>query len=275
MNNNLVSYINNKSSHRKLNTRQIRQRKSKIEENGSLQMLTCYDYQTAMLLEEVGIDMILVGDSVGNVVLGYETTVEVTLEEMTVFASAVKRGAPDTFVIADLPFGSYATKSQGIKNACHLFQKSRVEALKIEGAENYKLKLIERLIAIGIPVMGHIGLTPQSVHEQGGYYIHGKSKREGEELLTAAINLEAAGVFAIVLECITSNVAAEISATISIPTIGIGSGDKVDGEVLVINDLLKMGSGNMPKFCIPIADLYNYRKELISKYLDERRSKKR
>lgn len=232
-----------------------------------LQMLTCYDYQTACLLNETSIDMLLVGDSLGNVILGYDTTVQVTLEEMIIFASAVKRGSQEKFVIADMPFGSYSTLETGLKNATLLFQKSQVEAIKLEGAFPFELELIKRLTQIGIPVMGHIGLTPQSVHEQGGYYIHGKDEHSEKLLLENALKLEQAGVFGIVLECIEAKVSAKISQSLTIPTIGIGSGVETDGQVLVTNDLLHMGPNRPPKFCQPIAHLYEYKKKLISEYL--------
>ncbi len=252
---------------KKLNLRDIRKSKGK-----KLQVLTCYDFQTAQLLNETDLEMILVGDSVGNVILGYETTVEVTLEEMIIFGSAVKRGAKDKFVIVDLPFGSYSTVSQGVASATKLFQKTRAEAVKLEGAFPYQLKLIERLTQTGIPVMGHIGLTPQSVHQQGGYYIHGRTEDSAERLKREARALEAAGVFSLVLECVESNLATEITKSLSIPTIGIGSGKETDGQVLVTNDLLKMGPGTPPKFCPPVADLYELRKNLITDYLKQQRS---
>jgi 3-methyl-2-oxobutanoate hydroxymethyltransferase len=243
----------------KLNTRKIR--KYKLQDNlKPLQMLTCYDYQTAQILNETSLDMILVGDSLGNVVLGYDTTIEVSLNEMKVFAAAVKRGAPDKFVIGDLPFGSYASFEKGIENAIELFQYSKVEALKLEGAYESHLKLIERLTQNGIPMMGHIGLTPQSVHQQGGYYTHGKNKHTAQRIMNEAIALQDAGCFAIVLECVEENLAKRVSETLSIPTIGIGSGNKTDGQVLVINDLLQMGKDRPPAFCSPIANFYQLKK---------------
>ena len=247
---------------KKLNLREIRKSKQK-----NLQVLTCYDFQTATLLNQTNLDMILVGDSLGNVMLGYETTIEVSLVEMEIFASAVRRGAPDKFLIVDMPFGSYSTIPQGIHSATKLFQKTRAEAVKLEGAFPYQLKLIERLTQTGIPVMGQIGLTPQSVHQLGGYYTHGKNESSADRLMKEAKALEAAGVFALVLEMVEESVATEISKAISIPTIGIGSGKKTDGQVLVINDLLKLGPNMPPKFCTPIADLYETKKNLINQYL--------
>jgi 3-methyl-2-oxobutanoate hydroxymethyltransferase len=251
---------------KKLNLRDIKKLKQK-----NLQVLTCYDYQTANILNETDLEMILVGDSVGNVILGYETTVEVTVEEMELFGKAVRRGAPDKFLIVDMPFGSYATITQGIKTATRLFQTTKAEALKLEGAFPYQLKLIERLTQVGIPVMGHIGLTPQSVHQLGGYYTHGKNQNSADRLMNEAKALEAAGVFCIVLEMVEENLAEEITKTLSVPTIGIGAGKKTDGQVLVINDLLKMGRQMPPKFCTPVADLFETKKSLIQKYLGDQR----
>ena len=251
-----------------LNTRVIK--KSKRQETGTpLSMLTCYDHQTASLLDETGLDMILVGDSVGNVILGYENTIEVTLEDMITFGSAVKRGAKNTFVIVDLPFGSYSTVEQGLESAISLFQKTKAEAVKLEGAFPYQLELIERLTQVGIPVMGHIGLTPQSVHQLGGHYTHGKNDTAKERLMTEALALQNAGIFSLVLECVTAELATDITSELTIPTIGIGSGDKTDGQVLVTNDLLKMGPGRVPRFCTPIANLYEMKRELINSYLKE------
>jgi 3-methyl-2-oxobutanoate hydroxymethyltransferase len=251
---------------KKLNLRDIRKSKQK-----NLQVLTCYDYQTAIILNQTDLDMILVGDSLGNVMLGYDTTIEVSLTEMEIFSSAVRRGAPDKFLIVDMPFGSYSTISQGIHSATKLFQKTRAEAVKLEGAFPYQLKLIERLTQTGIPVMGHIGLTPQSVHQLGGYYTHGKNDTSAERLMKEAKALEAAGVFSLVLEMVEENVATEISKALSIPTIGIGAGKKTDGQVLVINDLLKLGPNMPPKFCTPVADLFETKKELINQYLLDQR----
>jgi 3-methyl-2-oxobutanoate hydroxymethyltransferase len=251
---------------KKLNTRNIRSFK-RSQQDRTLQMLTCYDFQTASLLNETELDLILVGDSLGNVILGYDTTVSVSLDEMKTFGSAVKRGAPDKFVIVDMPFGTYATVEDGLRNAIHLFQSTKAEAVKMEGAFPFQLELVERLTQAGVPVMGHIGLLPQSVHQQGGYYTHGKTEENAQLLLDQALNLEKAGVFSIVLECVEKELATKITEKLSIPTIGIGSGQDTDGQVLVINDLFKMSSNYPPSFCEPIADLYQMKKDLIDKYL--------
>lgn len=252
---------------KKLNLRDIRKGKGQ-----KLQMLTCYDYQTAQVMNETDLEMILVGDSLGNVILGYETTVEVTLEDMMVFGGAVRRGAPDKFLVLDLPFGAYSTVTQGVHTATKLFQKTRCEAIKLEGAFPYQLKLVKRLTETGIPVMGHIGLTPQSVHQLGGYYTHGKNPDSADRLMSEAKALEAAGCFSIVLEMVEENVAAEITKALSIPTIGIGSGKRTDGQVLVSHDLLKLGKEMPPKFCTPVADLYSMKKELFERYLKDQRA---
>lgn len=253
----------------KMNTRQIRTFK-KAKAGRSLQMLTCYDYQTAQLLNETVLDLVLIGDSLGNVILGYENTIKVSTDTMILFSKAVKKGTPHKFVIADLPFGSYASMELGLANAIKLFQESEVEAIKLEGAYPFELELIERLTQIGIPVMGHIGLTPQSVHEQGGYYIHGKDERSQEKLIKEALSLEAAGCFSIVLEFVEESLAEKITEKLKIPTIGIGSGASTDGQVLVLNDLLHLGKMDPPKFCKPIANLYETKKQLLQEYLNHK-----
>ena len=252
---------------KKRTTRDLRVAK-RAKTKRTLSMLTCYDFQTASMLNQTNLDMLLVGDSLGNVILGYETTVEVSLEEMIIFSAAVKRGAKDKFVIADLPFGSYSTFESGIKSALELFQKSKVEAIKLEGAFPHQLEIVQRCVVSGVPIVGHIGLTPQSVHELGGYYTHGKDQVNAERLMKEALALQEAGAFAIVLECVEAKLAAEITKTLSIPTIGIGSGTETDGQVLVINDLLQMGPTAPPKFCQPITNLFLEKKQWIEKYLN-------
>nr|BDT27122.1 3-methyl-2-oxobutanoate hydroxymethyltransferase [Bacteriovorax sp. HI3] len=250
----------------KLDTRKIRAFKKKTAKR-TLQMLTCYDYQMAQLMNETSLDLLLIGDSVGNVVLGYDHTIQVDTQTMITFSTAVKRGAPDKFVVADLPFGSYATMELGVQNAIKLFQQSGVEALKLEGAFPFILEIIERLTQIGIPVMGHIGLTPQSVHEQGGYYTHGKDTASQTRLMKEAQALEAAGCFCVVLEFVEESLSKKITDKLKIPTIGIGSGKHTDGQVLVVNDLLHNGKKDPPKFCKPIGNLYEYKMKLINEYL--------
>jgi 3-methyl-2-oxobutanoate hydroxymethyltransferase len=235
----------------------------------TIQMLTCYDYQMATLLNETNLDLILVGDSVGNVILGHETTVETTMAEMLIFSKAVTKGATNKFVVVDMPFGTYINLNDGIKNAIHLFQDSKAQAIKIEGAHETHLELVTELTNNGIPVMGHIGLRPQSVHQQGGYFVHGKTEKESDSLRRQAYALQKAGAFAIVLECINEDTATDITNKLTIPTIGIGSGNKTDGQVLVINDLFKMGKDSVPNFVNPISNFYEMKKELIANYLGQ------
>lgn len=245
-------------------TRSLRQLKNSPQ---PIQMLTCYDYQNASMLAQTDVDLILVGDSLGNVILGLDNTVQVTLDHMIIFASAVRRGAPNKFIVVDMPFGTYSTLADGLKNATRLFQETQANAVKIEGAFPHQLELVERLTQCGIPVMGHIGLIPQSVHQLGGYYTHGKDEKSRRELIEAAKNLEQAGAFSLVLECVLPEVSQQISSTISIPTIGIGSGNKTDGQVLVLNDLLHLGPDRPPKFCTPVANLFELKKDLVQQYI--------
>jgi 3-methyl-2-oxobutanoate hydroxymethyltransferase len=249
-----------------LTTKTIRQHK-RHRGCTPLHMLTCYDFQMAQLLEETPVDMLLVGDSLGNVVLGMEHTISVTLSMMSLFGQAVRRGAPNKFLVLDLPFGSYGYFEQAIDNATLLFQQTQAQAIKLEGADPFHLEIIKRLIQIGIPVMGHIGLRPQSVHQQGGFFRHGKNDDEANLLLEEAIKLEQAGAFSLVLECVHPTVAENITKAISIPTIGIGSGTETDGQVLVTNDLLGQGKNAPPAFVKPIAQLYELKKNLINQYL--------
>ncbi len=236
------------------------------QENKKLQMLTCYDFQTAQILNESKLDLILVGDSLGNVVLGYNSTIHVTVNDMITFGAAVKRGAPDKFVVIDLPFGSNRTIETGLEDSVEIFRLTGCEAIKIEGAHTNNLELIKRLVQIGIPVMGHIGLMPQSVHAQGGFYKHGKSDTDAKRIFNEAKTLEHAGCFSIVLECVEEKLSYEISQSLSIPTIGIGSGKDTDGQVLVINDLFGM-TQHYPSFAKPMANFHQIKKEIVDIYL--------
>ncbi|MCB9091104.1 MAG: 3-methyl-2-oxobutanoate hydroxymethyltransferase [Halobacteriovoraceae bacterium] len=249
---------------KKLTTRDIR----KFKGQKKLSVLTCYDFQTAQIINESELDMILVGDSLGNVILGYETTIPVTIDNMILFGQAVRRGAPNKFVIVDMPFGSYSDIDEATHNGIKLFQQTQAEAIKLEGGSSWHAKLIEHLTLNGIPVMGHLGLRPQSVHAMGGYYTHGKDDQSSQLILEEAKRLEEAGCFAIVLECVEKNLAQQISDSLSIPTIGIGSGSMVDGQVLVINDLLHEGVKDPPRFCTPLANLYQTKKKVIEDYIN-------
>lgn len=219
-------------------------------------MLTAYDVVTARCLDEAGADILLVGDSVGNVVYGFDTTLPVTLELMLAHTGAVVRGSQRALVVTDLPFMSYQVSTeQALQNAARCLAEAGAQAVKMEGADATVLQSIARLVECGIPVLGHIGLRPQSVHQMGGYYMHGKDDAAAERLMREALALQQAGCFAVVLECVALPVAREITAALQILTVGIGSGDVCDGEVLVINDVLGYSPGRAPKFAPPRADL--------------------
>lgn len=250
---------------KKMSTKTLRNKKNA----GNISMLTCYDYQTATLLNETDLDCILVGDSLGNVILGFDSTIPVKVEHMILFGQAVRRGASKKFLILDLPFGSYQTVDQGIANATQVFQETGADAVKLEGANKTELAIISRLSEIGIPVVGHIGLQPQSYKTQGGYFIQGKDESASNRLLKEAEDLQDSGCFMIVLECVAEGVAQKITQKIHIPTIGIGSGNALDGQVLVINDLLKDCQNQPPSFCQPITDIYDLKKKSINSYLEK------
>lgn len=216
-------------------------------------MLTAYDYPTAQILDETGIPVLLVGDSVAQVMLGYDSTLPVTMEEMLHHTRAVVRGAKNALIVGDMPFGSYQTSIEdGIRNATRFLKEGGAHAVKIEGAN---LGLVQALTDRGIPVMGHLGLTPQSVHTMGGYRVQAKTEETAARLQADAHDLEKSGVFSLVLEGIPSQVAKTVTESVEIPTIGIGAGPHCDSQVLVITDLLGLGSGKYPKFVKPYAHL--------------------
>ncbi len=217
--------------------------------------LTAYDYPTARLLDEAGVDILLVGDSLGMVVLGYENTLPVTVEEMLHHTRAVRRGTRHALVVADMPYGSYhADAAESLRNAVRFVKEAGAEAVKVEGGER-RLELISRLVEAEIPVMGHIGLTPQSLHALGGFKVQGKTLEAAEQLLRDARTVEAAGAFSIVLESIPRELAARITQQLRIPTIGIGAGPDCDGQVLVFHDLMGLTQGAVPRFARRYADL--------------------
>ena len=246
----------------------------KKEKKDKITMLTAYDYQTARLLDQVGIDIILVGDSVGMVVLGYENTTEVTLEDMIHHIKAVSKGTEKSMVVGDMPFLSYNLGiEQSVLNAGRLIQEGKAQAVKIEGGKEV-VKEIKAIKKAGIPVMGHIGLTPQSIYTMGGYVVQGKSQEEAKKLIEDAKELEKAGVFAIVLECIPEEVAKVISESISIPTIGIGAGKYCDGQVLVVNDMVGMYEGKKAKFIKEYANINGILKDAVEQYIEEVKEEK-
>ena len=219
-----------------------------------LTMLTAYDVITAGILDQAGIEILLVGDSLGNVVLGFDTTLPVSLEDMIRHTAAVVRGSQRAFVILDLPFGTTTDPDTALRASIRALKETGCQAVKLEGGAT-AVPLVRRLTEQGIPVMGHIGLTPQSIHQLGGYYRHGKTALEAQTLCEAALALQEAGAFSIVLECVYPEVAAEITDSLSIATIGIGSGESCSGQVLVINDLIGLGLKPPPKFVTPRADV--------------------
>lgn len=217
--------------------------------------LTAYDAPTARLLNEAGVDVVLVGDSVGMVKLGYENTLPVTLEEMLHHVKAVKRGNSRALLVADMPYLSYElSASEALKNAGRLVKEGGAQGVKIEGGLEVA-PVIKELLRINIPVMGHLGLTPQAIHRLGGYKVQGRRPQDAERMLTDAKILEGAGAFALVLECVPAALAKEITRKLSIPTIGIGAGSHCDGQVLVVDDMLGLSEGPGLKFVKRYADL--------------------
>lgn len=227
----------------------------KKQKGEAITALTAYDYATARLVDEAGIDVILVGDSLAQVVLGYENTLPVSMEEMLHHTRAVRRAVKRALLVADMPYGTYQLDtSEALHNAARFLKEAGAEAVKVEGGEK-RVDLIHRLIDAEVPVMGHIGLTPQSVHAMGGYKVQGKSLKAVEQLMRDATALDDAGVFSIVLEGIPREVAAMITAEVSTPTIGIGAGPDCDGHILVINDLIGLSFAPAAKFVRKYADV--------------------
>lgn len=230
--------------------------KGKKHRGEKITMVTAYDYPSACLVEASGIEMILVGDSLGMAVLGYDTTLPVTMEDMIYHTKAVTRGARQTLVVADMPFLSYhRSLDEAIANAGRLIQEAGAQAVKLEGGQE-RCELVKALTGAGIPVLAHIGLTPQSVHQLGGYKVQGKDAEQAQKLLEDALALEQAGAFGVVLECVPAPLATAISQSLEIPTIGIGAGSGCDGQVLVWHDLLGITTGMKPRFVKQYANLH-------------------
>jgi len=243
--------------------RKMKQNKQRIS------VLTAYDYPTARILDNSGVDAILVGDSLGMVVLGYNDTTQVTMDDMIHHTKAVSRAVERALVIADMPFLSYHTgPEKAVYNAGRLIQESQAQAVKLEGGQEV-IPETKAITKAGIPVMGHLGLTPQSIHNFGGYYVQGKTEAKAKKLIEDAKALEEAGVFAIVLELVPAELAAEITAQVSIPTIGIGAGIECDGQVLVLHDVLGLYQGNTPKFVKQYAQIGENIQEAVTQYIRE------
>ncbi|MBO8159749.1 3-methyl-2-oxobutanoate hydroxymethyltransferase [Thermosyntropha sp.] len=243
--------------------------KAKKEKGEKITMLTSYDYATAAMVDEAGIDMILVGDSLGMVVLGYENTLSVTMEDMLHHTRAVSRAVKNVMVVGDMPFLSYhISREEAVRNAGRFIQEAGAHAVKLEGGKE-RVGTIKAILDAQIPVMGHIGLTPQSVNQLGGFKVQGKDLETARMLIEDAKALEKAGVFSIVLECVPTPLAKKITEEVSVPTIGIGAGPYCDGQVLVINDMLGMFKGHIPKFVKKYANLEPVIREALLNYKAE------
>ena len=245
---------------------QIKEMKQKGEK---IAMLTAYDYATAKLIDEAGIPLILVGDSLGMVVLGYGSTIPVTMDEMIHHTKAVVRGTAKALVIGDMPFMTYQVSFEdALRNAAQFMQEGGAQAVKLEGGESMA-ETVKRIVSCGIPVMGHIGLTPQSINQLGGFKVVGKTPETAVRMLNDAIALDEAGAFAIVLECVPEPLSKLITETISVPTIGIGAGKYCDGQVQVISDLLGLYTDFVPKHAKQYAKLFEIIRKATADYIAE------
>ena len=250
----------------KVTVRDVAEMKARGEK---IPMVTAYDYTTAKVVDQVGIPLLLVGDSLGMVVLGYESTVSVTMEDMLHHVKAVTRGAKNSMVIADLPFMTYhLDPTQALSNAGRLIQEGGASSVKLEGGERMA-ETTRRIVECGIPVMGHIGLTPQSVNGLGGYRVQGRGREEAEQLLKDALALEQAGAYAVVLEMVPAPLACVISKRLTIPTIGIGAGAGCDGQVQVIHDMLGLFTDFVPKHARRYAHLADVMTDALARYAEE------
>lgn len=230
-------------------------------------MLTSYDYSMAKIVDAAGVDVILVGDSAANVMAGYETTVPITLDAMIYHARSVVRAVERALVVVDLPFGTYQGNSKmALDSAIRIMKETEADAVKLEGGEEI-LESVERILTAGIPIMGHLGLTPQSIHKFGTYTVRAREEAEAEKLVRDARLLEEAGCFAVVLEKIPAVLAERVSKELSIPTIGIGAGGGTDGQVLVIHDMLGINKGFSPRFLRRYADLHSVMTDAVERYV--------
>lgn len=254
---------------RKVTTRRLAEMKVKGEK---IAMLTAYDYSLARLVDEAGVDAILVGDSAANVMAGYATTLPITLDEMIYHASCVVRGVKRALVVCDLPFGSYQGNPKvALESAIRVMKESGAEAVKMEGGEEI-IDSIRLILSAGIPVMGHLGLTPQSINKFGTYNVRAKEEAEAARLLADARLLDEAGCFAVVLEKIPAALAAKVTESLSVPTIGIGAGGACDGQVLVLQDMLGINKGFSPKFLRRYADLGTIIEDAVGSYITDVKS---
>ncbi len=244
------------------------------ERGEKLVCLTAYDYPTARIVDEAGIDIILVGDSIGNVVHGYGNTIPVTLDEILSAVKAVKRGANRALLVADMPYGSYHVNAdETVRNALTLVKGGGAEAVKLEGGRN-RIELVKRLVDEEIPVMGHIGLTPQSVHKLGGYRVQGKTAEAAQNLIEEAKMLEEAGAFSVVLELVPREIAAIVTNELKIPTVGIGAGIECDIQVLVLHDLVGLTFGRQPRFLRQYANIREVMTDAVTRWAEDVRDGK-
>ena len=251
---------------RKVTTARLIEMKQRGEK---IAMLTAYDYSMAKLIDEAGIDVILVGDSASNVMAGNMTTLPITLDQMIYHAKSVIKGTQRALVVCDMPFGTYqGNPMEALASAVRIMKESHAEAVKMEGGAEIR-ESIERILSAGIPVMGHLGLTPQSINKFGTYAVRAKEEREAEKLIADARMLEEIGCFALVLEKIPAGLATRVASEVSIPVIGIGAGGGVDGQVLVMHDMLGINQGFSPKFLRRYADLSTVINQAVGSYIDD------
>lgn len=245
----------------------------KMKQQGDkIAMLTAYDYPSAKIAEAAGMDVLLVGDSLGMVVLGYDSTVKVTVEDMVHHGKAARRGAQDTFLVVDMPFGSFhGSWGRTLENAMRIFQETSAQALKLEGAGEV-LDVTRKLVGAGIPIVAHLGLLPQSAAVLGGYKVQGKTASAAKQLIEDAKACEAAGACMLVLECIPHQLAAQVTKELTIPVIGIGAGSETDGQVLVYHDTVKYGSHHLPKFVQSYAEAGETMQQGLKQYVEEVKS---
>ncbi|MFO7979442.1 MAG: 3-methyl-2-oxobutanoate hydroxymethyltransferase [Candidatus Aminicenantes bacterium] len=245
----------------------------KKEKKEKIVALTAYDFPTAKIVDQAGVDIILVGDSLGMVVLGHKDTIPVTMNDMIHHTKAVTRGVQRALVVGDMPYMSFqVSQKEAVKNASRFIKEAGARAVKIEGATPYRLETIQALKEAEIPVMGHVGLTPQSINQIGSFKVRGKNKEEAQKIIEEALKLEQAGVFSIILECIPLELAKVITHRIKIPTIGIGAGPFCDGQILVFHDLLGYSNGYLPKYVKKYVDVNKILIDGISQYVKEVKS---
>ncbi|TPE44677.1 3-methyl-2-oxobutanoate hydroxymethyltransferase [Pontibacter mangrovi] len=259
-----------KNDIKKVTTHQLQNMKERGEK---ISMLTAYDYSMATILDAAGVDVLLVGDSASNVMAGHETTLPITLDQMIYHASSVVRGVNRAFVVVDLPFGSYqGNSSEALRSTIRIMKESGAHGIKLEGGAEIK-ESITRILSAGVPVMGHLGLTPQSIYKFGTYTVRAKEEAEAQKLMEDALLLQELGCFSIVLEKIPSELAKRVAEQLQIPVIGIGAGPHVDGQVLVVHDMLGINKEFKPRFLRRYADLHSIMTDAVQNYVQDVKSK--